>query len=416
MEKKILTVLTALALQPAAWAAQPVKVGVAAAIRGRAEVLQAGARAEPKTLAGGDAVYLDDKISTGDKGQAQIVLLDETVFTIGPNSTVVLDKFVYDPASGAGEVSADVVKGYFRFVTGKAARKSPGAVKVKVAAGTIGVFGTIVSGAVNGDKSLVVLEGPGAFNNAGEKSGRVVVEGTSGDPVTLNRPGYAVTVGPQGVSGAYRPEPELLDELGAALIPGAGRRNGERETVSPAYDSAEYVSGQAAAAGLDGLEGLSYISWLGDELNELGGDTSQNLSGLTDPGWDDVRKIAGTATLATGAGSGFFTPGSVCAGGVLNCMGTWDYSLSINFDTRSILASASIASTNINDTITNVPVSYAALTGDAVFSVPTGDSNGTYIWTFSNMGWNTHDITVEGTCAYNSGADEGSCASEFVSR
>lgn len=416
MNKILLSLTALLGAALYAGAAEPVRIGAAAAIRGRAEALKSEARPAARTLAGGDPVYLNDRISTGENGQVQIMLLDETVFTVGPNSAVVLDKFVYDPGSGAGEVSADVVKGYFRFVTGKVAKKNPAGVKVKVAAGTIGVFGTIVSGAVNGDQALVVLEGPGALNNAGERAGRIEVQGPSGAPVTVSRPGYAVTVGPQGVSDAYRPEPELLRDLGTALVPGTRARKEEAEAPYSAFASAEYASGMAAGTGLEGLQGMSYLAWLGDDLDSLGSETSQNLSGFTNPGWDDVRRITGTAVLATGAGAGFLTPGSVCTGGILNCMGTWDYSLNINFDTRSILASASIVSTSINDTITNVPVSYTALTGDAVFSVPTTDNNGSYTWTFSNMGWNTYDITVEGSCTYNSGADEASCVSEFVSR
>jgi len=260
-------------------AAPPVRIGAAAALRGRVEALASAVRPAAKTLAGGDAVYLNDRISTGDKGHLQVILLDETVFTLGPNSTMVLDKFVYDPATGAGEVSADIVKGCFRFVTGKVAKKKPENVKVKVAAGTIGVFGTIVAGRVQDGESVVLLEGPGALNNAGEKEGRILVEGAAGGSVLLARPGYAVTVGLKGVSAGYEATPELINGLGAALslkLPGSREGAG---AVSVSYGEAEEDSGQSGAAGMDEMYALESVSGLSEGLDAAGSDAVQGEYG-----------------------------------------------------------------------------------------------------------------------------------------
>ncbi len=80
--------------------------------------------------------------------EPQILLLDETVFTIGPNSTIIIDKFVYDPKSQKGEIKASITQGVFRYVSGKIAAKNPDSVKVKLPTASIGFRGTIVGGSV----------------------------------------------------------------------------------------------------------------------------------------------------------------------------------------------------------------------------------------------------------------------------
>ena len=64
---------------------------------------------------------MGDKIETGTDGQLQILLLDKTVFTLGPLSAITVDEFVYDPKNAGDE--AGMVKGVFRAVTGKVANK-----------------------------------------------------------------------------------------------------------------------------------------------------------------------------------------------------------------------------------------------------------------------------------------------------
>ncbi|MDD5671699.1 MAG: FecR domain-containing protein, partial [Candidatus Omnitrophica bacterium] len=98
-------------------------IGVAAAVRGNVELTRTGTVGE--VIESGANIFLGDQISTDDKGRLQILLLDETVFTIGPNSAMVIDKFVYDPANHNGEIKAKIVKGTFRFVTGQIAHKKP---------------------------------------------------------------------------------------------------------------------------------------------------------------------------------------------------------------------------------------------------------------------------------------------------
>src|SRR5215510_1689763 len=98
--------------------------GVVSATQGRIARVSHSAPAEERRrgigreIATGNQVFLGDEIKTGPQSRLQILLLDETTFTIGPDSSMTIDEFVYDPRSGTGKVAARVTKGFFRFVSG----------------------------------------------------------------------------------------------------------------------------------------------------------------------------------------------------------------------------------------------------------------------------------------------------------
>jgi hypothetical protein len=84
-------------------------------------------------------VYSGDKIDTGPRGQAQIIFQDNTKLVVGPNSSMVIDAFVFDNNNTAKQFSINVVKGAFRFITGNSPKN---AYKITTPTATIGVRGT----------------------------------------------------------------------------------------------------------------------------------------------------------------------------------------------------------------------------------------------------------------------------------
>src|SRR5258708_4230703 len=94
------------------------RIGSAGAVAGRVQATAPAAGAVGRVIGSGQPLYLNDAVTTDAQGRLQVLLLDETVFTIGPNSSMVLDSFIYDP-NGASKLSARILKGVFRFVTGK---------------------------------------------------------------------------------------------------------------------------------------------------------------------------------------------------------------------------------------------------------------------------------------------------------
>ena len=109
-------------------------IGKATSVRPQAEGSHGGTR----TLSGGVNVYSAETVRTGDTGQADLQFLDSSNLSIGPKSSVRLDKFVYDPNKSTGTIAIQATRGSFRFVTGS---QGKGNYQVKTPYGTLGVRG-----------------------------------------------------------------------------------------------------------------------------------------------------------------------------------------------------------------------------------------------------------------------------------
>jgi len=163
------------------------RMGAAANVRGTVYWLTSDGRRVPITA--GSPLYIGTRIVTGDDSRLQILLLDETVFTIGANSEMVLDEFVYDPDTSMGKVTARVMKGYFRWVTGKVARKDPAMMKVTLPVGDLGIRGTDFEATVQTDGSGVVKLSLGQLQITEAKTGRIFPL-NAGETVTFDRDGF----------------------------------------------------------------------------------------------------------------------------------------------------------------------------------------------------------------------------------
>jgi len=138
--------------------------GVSAAVTG--EITLSKVTGEVGILVeSGMPVYLGDRIITSANAGMQVLLLDETVFTIGPNSDVAIDELVYDPATGDGRIVADMAKGVMRFVTGKIPLNNPSSMDVNLPVGSIGIRGTIgLIRSMTADQANQIV--PGSFDTS----------------------------------------------------------------------------------------------------------------------------------------------------------------------------------------------------------------------------------------------------------
>ena len=123
-------VLSLLALQSTVSHAQEA-IGSATSVKPQAE-------ANARTLSGGSTVYSKELIRTGDAGVADLRFHDNSNLSVGPKSSVRLDKFVYDPNKSGGSVAVEATRGSFRFVTGS---QGAGSYHVKTSYGTLGMRG-----------------------------------------------------------------------------------------------------------------------------------------------------------------------------------------------------------------------------------------------------------------------------------
>jgi len=146
MTRKFLSVLlssAALLSLPAvpAWA----KVGVASVVDGEPIGLPPGG--SERVLRVGIDMNADEKVTTKDNDRAHLVFLDGTSLTVGPNSVMVIDKFVYDPEKKIGEMALKVERGSLRFVGGIISKKSE--VKIDTPSAVMGIRGGILTVSVS---------------------------------------------------------------------------------------------------------------------------------------------------------------------------------------------------------------------------------------------------------------------------
>jgi hypothetical protein len=118
-------------LAPQSAALAQSRIGQAASVRPEAHV-------DARLLSTGTGVHANETVRTGSSGATDLRFNDSTNLSVGPSSSVRLDKFVYDPSRGAGGVTVSLTRGAARFVTGSQSR---GEYTIKTPYGTLGVRG-----------------------------------------------------------------------------------------------------------------------------------------------------------------------------------------------------------------------------------------------------------------------------------
>ena len=169
--------ISALTAGHAAPAAAADGIGAAATISNRVEGYFGG---DARTLAVGSEVFQNELLRTGLASDAKLIFLDDTNLSVGPQSEVTLDRFVYDPEKSAGAVVVRTTKGLFRFITGS---QKPQNYLIATPLASIGVRGTIFDLLVAPDRVTVLLH-----------EGQVLVTTLLNRTVTLSQPGQSVTI------------------------------------------------------------------------------------------------------------------------------------------------------------------------------------------------------------------------------
>ena len=139
----------------------------------------------------GSGIYHDEVVKTNASSIAQLRFLDKTSLSVGPNSQVTLDKFVYDPSTNVGNVVLQASRGTFRFITGS---QDPRNYSIKTPVATIGVRGTIIHVLYDANGVTVVLE-----------DGNAIVTTTNGQTINLGTIGTGITINGGGVPGGIQP-------------------------------------------------------------------------------------------------------------------------------------------------------------------------------------------------------------------
>ena len=126
-------------------------IGYVGAFKGSATIARSSSTLDVKN---GISLKVKDKIMTSEQSRVQVILNDNTVVTIGSNSTFTFDAYKFGTKDDS-EVKMHIERGFFRSVTGKIGQLAPERFTVKTASATIGIRGTDFSAQVSEDKETI---------------------------------------------------------------------------------------------------------------------------------------------------------------------------------------------------------------------------------------------------------------------
>jgi hypothetical protein len=189
-----------------------------------------------RDLVAGDEVFMNDEVETGAKTRAQVLLRDESVFSLAPASKIVFDEFVYDPIVGEGRLQAKLMQGGLRFVSGQLSKRQPQNIQITAGEATVGIRGTEILATHGTQGTTFVL-----------LSGEMEIATQTGNQI-INRPGFGIDITSDGLLGAVRQIP--LAEINAILAPPPEKQ----EDTSAGSETSEEGEGDAASEEDEGGE------------------------------------------------------------------------------------------------------------------------------------------------------------------
>ena len=137
-----------------AMAAEP--IGQVISLVGQASVT--GSDGQAQKLAMKSEVYLNDHIQTKADSRVQIMLADDAIVSLGANSSMKIDEFVYNVRDqNANKTTLSFLKGVFRVITAKVADMNPERFKVKSNMATVGIRGCELCFNIGDDEESVQI-------------------------------------------------------------------------------------------------------------------------------------------------------------------------------------------------------------------------------------------------------------------
>ncbi len=167
---------------------------IAAELAGRVESVSGTAWArsadgERRPLKKGSLFYVNDTLSTEVDSSLQIRFEDKTKFYMGENADLLIQDFIFKKPRQENNLSARILKGTFRFISGLIASTRPESMAVETSVATIGIRGTHVIGEADSTSATIILMEP----EDKDQDTSIVVSNEYGS-VVIDEPGYGTEV------------------------------------------------------------------------------------------------------------------------------------------------------------------------------------------------------------------------------
>ena len=128
--------VSAMTLGQVAWADA---IGQIKTLSGDVSIVRNSVKSPAKA---GDLLEKADTLMTGVDGRLGVTFIDNSRFSLGPNSQVALEKFTFNPTTQEGEFLTKVERGTLAVISGQIAHSAQDAMKVKTRTTILGVRGT----------------------------------------------------------------------------------------------------------------------------------------------------------------------------------------------------------------------------------------------------------------------------------
>jgi len=108
-------------------------------VSGMATVVRQGQTMSVKI---GLEIYQNDTLRTGPDGSLGVVFRDDTLLSMGPESVLVIDEFVFAPKQGKFSIVIRMLKGTAAYLSGLISKLAPESAHFKTPTASIGIRGT----------------------------------------------------------------------------------------------------------------------------------------------------------------------------------------------------------------------------------------------------------------------------------
>ena len=158
-------------------------------------LVQASFDEDIRTLGKDDRVRTNEILTTGNNSTGQFIFEDETRLAIAPNSTVVLDTFIYNPEQNQSRFVINAVHGTMRFVTGLSPSEN---YVIETPIAVLGIRGTMFDVYVEEDGTTIIALFEGKVEVC-FKGGTCEIHDRAGQFLRIARDGvfrFSKTLGP----------------------------------------------------------------------------------------------------------------------------------------------------------------------------------------------------------------------------
>ena len=360
--------------------AAEIKAGNATAVTGPEVGLQrSDADGFMRPRAGAD-LFTGDRVRTGEASHLQLKLCDWSTYTFSPQSESEISEFYSEDGARRRRV-VNFFRGGFRLASGRSTEPGSTEVRIQESGVTMGVRGTSVLLAEVDGVVYAVLEGPVKDNTGYQPRGEVGFwTGDNRNAIIsrLRQPGWAVTVGPEGVSEPFKAPDIILQRIYQAFVPAPPPGEEVAATSPSGAGDPEGDSGQAAQQGATGSQQASNAGQtsnkgakdLPTQPSEAGVSTESNFneafpSDLFPPIEDLANVLSGEELETFGGtapgGRGFFSalvPAALVESGpqgdVVLDEGVAFIQMHIDFDARSLWPEVGVSFIKLDFSVSDV--------------------------------------------------------------